>query len=45
MRHFAETIVSDTESPIAGVRRAYEIMRIVDAAYRSAQSRIIIELT
>ena len=44
MRHFAQTIASDTESPIAGGKRAYEVMQIVDAAYRSAQNRTVVEL-
>ncbi len=45
MLHFVETIASDTESPIAGGKRAYEVMQIVDAAYRSAQSKTRVELT
>jgi predicted dehydrogenase len=44
MRHFADMIASDTASPVAGGKRAYKVMQIVDAAYRSAQNRTIVEL-
>jgi len=44
MRHFAETIISGKESPIAGATRAYEVMQIVDAAYRSAAESTKISL-
>ena len=43
MRHFAEIIQSDIESPSSG-QRAYEVMEIVDAAYRSAKSRTRVEI-
>ena len=43
MRHFAEMIQSDIESE-AGGQRAYEVMEIVDAAYRSARSKTRVEL-
>jgi predicted dehydrogenase len=45
MRHFAETVASGHDSPIAGVQRAYEVMQIVDAAYRSASSEARVKLT
>lgn len=44
MRHFAEIILSDTDSPKSGGERAYEVMQIVDAAYRSAKNRETIEI-
>ncbi len=44
MRHFAESIQSNKESPIANARRAYEVMQIVDAGYRSAKEKAIIEV-
>ncbi|MFC1718746.1 Gfo/Idh/MocA family protein, partial [Candidatus Poribacteria bacterium] len=44
LRHFVEIIASDTESPISGGQRAYEVMQIVDAAYRSAESGARVEL-
>lgn len=44
LRHFAETVASDTESPKSSGQRAYQVMQIVDAAYRSAESRARIEL-
>ncbi len=39
MRHFAETVMTGKESAIAGTKRAYEVMQIVDAAYRSAREK------
>jgi len=44
MKHFAEIILSDADSPKSGGERAYEVMQIVDAAYRSARSREPIEI-
>jgi predicted dehydrogenase len=44
MRHFVETIDLGEDSLIAGSLRAYEVMQIVDAAYRSARSRTRVEL-
>ncbi|HGE71111.1 TPA: Gfo/Idh/MocA family oxidoreductase [Candidatus Poribacteria bacterium] len=44
MRHFAESIQSGTESPVANTKRAYEVMQIVDAGYRSAKEKIRIEI-
>lgn len=37
MRHFVECITSGKESEIAGIERAYQVMRIVDAAYKSVK--------
>jgi predicted dehydrogenase len=45
MRHFVETVASGYDSPIAGVQRAYEVMQIVDAAYRSASRETKVKLT
>jgi predicted dehydrogenase len=45
MRHFAEVVTSGKESEITGTKRAYEVMQIVDAAYRSATERTRIELS
>lgn len=44
LRHFAEAIGSGAESTIAGPKRAYEVMQMVDAAYRSAESGAKVEL-
>jgi len=44
MRHFAEVVSTGKESEIAGTKRAYEVMQIVDAAYRSAAERTRIEI-
>ncbi len=44
MRHFAEMVVSDTDSPKSSGQCAYEVMQIVDAAYRSAKSRERVEI-
>lgn len=44
MRYFADVIASGKESPISGITRAYEVMRIVDAAYRSAREKTRIVL-
>ena len=44
MRHFAEVIESGLESPVAGTKRAYEVMQIVDAGYRSAKERTRIDI-
>jgi predicted dehydrogenase len=44
MRHFADVINTGKESEIAGTKRAYEVMQIVDAGYRSAMERTRIEI-
>ena len=44
MRHFAEVVNTDKESEISGTKRAYEVMQIVDAAYRSAAEKTRIEI-
>ena len=44
MRHFAEVIESGLESPVSGTKRAYEVMQIVDAAYRSAKEKTRVEI-
>ncbi len=44
MRYFADVISEGKESPISGITRAYEVMRIVDAAYRSAKEKARIVL-
>lgn len=44
MRHFAESIQSGKKSPIANTKRAYEVMQIVDAGYRSAKEKSRIEI-
>jgi predicted dehydrogenase len=44
MRHFAEAVQSGKESPVASTKRAYEVMQIVDAGYRSAKEKTRIEI-
>lgn len=44
MVHFVDTIASGRDSSIAGLQRAYEVMQVVDAAYRSAEAGARVEL-
>lgn len=44
MRHFAEIIISNKDSEIAGLERAYQVMRIIDAAYKSVREMRKVEI-
>ena len=44
LRHFAEQIIAGEESSLANHHRAYEVMQVVDAAYRSSRQQTRVRL-